>query len=304
MPNKGLVKHDGKFIPREERDRLVKAAPAKVPAVPDLEERFQSSEDYKRAFNCWMQRCQEYVRTEVATVQKQLDEFRRQVADLFHHWASVQKAQLVQQEDIFEVACMADTTKVLCYSLEDDVARLKGELAELQKQRHVSRLVSCLVMRNVAEVGEEGDEELRERVIALLFTQEERDTTDPGSLILKVTRLGNRRGLGRPRLLLVTCSSVEGKKLVKRRGYKLRSMRASIDHALTLRERQHRAAQWPLIQAAKAAGLGWSWDDHHPDRLVVHAARKPISPKATPPTSNSPHATPSPSMHTRMDITP
>ena len=57
-------------------------------------------------------------------VQKQLDEFRRQVADLFHHWASVQKAQLVQQEDIFEVACMADTTKVLCYSLEDDVARL------------------------------------------------------------------------------------------------------------------------------------------------------------------------------------
>ena len=112
--------------------------------------------------------------------------------------------------------------------------------------------------------------------------------------------------LDRPRLILVTWSSVESKKRVKKRGYKLKHMRASVDHALTLKERQHRAAQWPLIQAAMEAGLTWSWDDHHPDRLVVRPTRQAPAKKSTeaskPNTSSPMPPTPTANTSNMMDM--
>jgi len=306
MPNKGKVKYAGKYVSREDRERLVQAAAKEIPAIPELEERFQSSEDYKVAFDSWMQRCQELVRNEMGTVRKQYDEIRQQVADLrqiqatmFTNWSNL-------HDELFEVACISDATNQICHTLEEDVARLKVEVEELRKTRSVPCMVSCLIMRNVAEMGEEREEDLRERVISLLFTQEERDKGDPANLILNVSRLGKRKVLDRPRLLLVTCSSVESKRLVKRRGYKLKHLRASIDHALTLRQRQHRAAQWPLIQAAMAAGLGWSWDDQQPDRLVVRPPKHPHAKKSTeankPIKSTSNPPTPTANAPTMMDI--
>ena len=47
----------------------------------------------------------------------------------------------------------------------------------------------------------------------------------------------------------------------------------SLDHAITVEQQRLRAAQWPLIQEAKAKGQRWWWSEVAPHKLLVSGGR-------------------------------
>ena len=133
------------------------------------------------------------------------------------------------------------------------------------------KLSTALVIRHLPEAEGETPEALEQRVLNIFG-----DCPLDKTRIVSMSRLGQPRtprNPERPRLVLVQFKDMDAKLAVKRQGWKLAGKKISMDHALTLDQLQQRAAQWPLIQAAKERGLKWSWSDVEPHKLIVKPRR-------------------------------
>jgi hypothetical protein len=140
-------------------------------------------------------------------------------------------------------------------------------------------LAKCLVLKHLEEKVGESSDQLRAAVFELgpFYWMEKK--------VIRMERLGFRPAFDseakgefweRPRAVMVEFVDVESKMVVKRKGLHFSendsTRHLSFDHAITAEQQRLRAAQWPLIQEAKAKRVRWFWSDVAPHKLIVSGA--------------------------------
>lgn len=183
----------------------------------------------------------------------------------------VQHCATSQRSNCSELQTLAE----MVTSLDMDVEQLTQDLENFSARQPASQASreASLVIRKVPEPAGETEADLKAAVVLIL-----QDLCNPMQVRV-VSRIGKPRP-DRPRLVLVQFENEEIKRQVKRQGAKLAGTPFSMDHALTKEQLQHRAAQWPLIEAAKKAGMKWMWSDLEPDKLLVRRRRPHEEPSA------------------------
>jgi hypothetical protein len=147
------------------------------------------------------------------------------------------------------------------------------------------KLAPSMIIRRLAEKVGETQEELQKVIYNLAPF-----ATAAGLVagrVVSIRRVGHQEGRNvmpfagqewvvAPRVVIVEFQDVESKMAVKRESWRLgRGFRSdiSLDHALTLEQQKLRAAQWPMIQEAKAKGWRWCWSEVVPHRLIVNKGK-------------------------------
>lgn len=145
-------------------------------------------------------------------------------------------------------------------------------------------LARSMVIRRLEEkLGETPEELHRAALKPLTFL----GGAEMEGKVVSIRRVGDQMGrpvvpfagtewLKTPRVVIVEFRDVESKMVVKERSWCLaKSMHSgiSLDHAITVEQQRLRAAQWPLIQEAKAKGQRWWWSEVVPHRLLVSGGR-------------------------------
>lgn len=146
------------------------------------------------------------------------------------------------------------------------------------------KLAKSMVFRRLEEKLGESPEELHRAVLKVLTFL---GGAEIEGKVVSIRRVGDQ--VGRPvvpfagtewlktaRIVIVEFRDVESKMAVKQQSWCLaKSMHSgvSLDHAITVEQQRLRAAQWPLIQEAKAKGQRWWWSDVVPHRLLVSGVR-------------------------------
>ena len=153
------------------------------------------------------------------------------------------------------------------------------------REQHLRvQLARSMVIRRMDEKLGESPEELRRAVLKVLTFL---GGAEIEGKVISIQRVGDQ--MGRPvvpfagtewlktaRVVIVEFHDVESKMVVKQQSRCLaKSMHSgvSLDHAITVEQQRLRAAQWPLIQEAKAKGQRWWWSDVVPHRLLVSGGR-------------------------------
>ena len=152
-------------------------------------------------------------------------------------------------------------------------ATCPGSLSEYERQQRV-KYAKCLIIRRLDWEAKETPRSLQRKVSLLspfLKVSDEK--------IVSAQRIGPLSMKRLPQLVLVEMADVQSKMEVLQHSHRLAISRKgseshiSLDHALTVEQRNIRAAQWPLIQEAKAKGIRWFWSHVAPHKLIVPGMR-------------------------------
>lgn len=306
MPKGATRQKDGSFAVRGEPSRrsaasavrsaaaAATAAPAPAPtaghvihnAAFEESPEFRESPEYHAA-------CRHFQARMTAEVEKQRLENQQTKCEVAHVGQQVRelKAQHAAKDAMLAKA-------------DADIAVLRRQMADLQrlvasggatKQQRptcpANTLSLGMVIRRLPEGDDETTPQLETKVLNVF-----------GDCCINKSRISSMQRIGRmcpdrPRPVLVVFKDMEMKLGIKRLGYKLAGKSISLDHALSKDQMRQRAAQWPLIKAAKENGMKWSWSDHQPEKLIVqhrwahHAAAAAVAAAKTTTTAAAAAAT-------------
>ena len=230
-----------------------------------IPETFEASPEYSRAFAQFQQRTEQRLKS----VEKYQDDFHS-------HFCKYQDDTRVWVEGTAATLTAQDR---LLASLGAEVKRLSAVIQDLSRQVLVASPqrtregdnTAGLIIRRLPETDGETPQDLENAVLGVFG-----DCSLNKQIIVSIRRVG-QRSPDRPRLVLVQFISKEVKLGVKKLGWKLAGKSISLDHALTPEQLKQRAAQWPLLKAAKEAGSRWGWSNNEPWKLIVWAKRTPTA---------------------------
>ena len=261
MPPKGSKKQpDGQFA--------IASTSQQVPgppsgAVPTAAELFENSPEYHEAYVRYDQRMQA-----LETNVRKTMEYQNTTGSWMMETTSTldtYRSRLMEQEARFPA--LDAEVKMLFTSLQDLARQVQTIASPCAGERSASATSAGLVIRRLPETDGETPQNLEDLVLGLFG-----DSPMKKEKIVSIRRVG-QRSPDRPRLVLVMFVDAASKLEVKRMGWKLAGKSISMDHALTPEQLKQRAAQWPLLRAAKEAGSRWGWSDSEPWKLIVWAKR-------------------------------